>query len=287
LFNGKVLNEKSLAAALTSVKTNDGKTPPNGEYGYGLVIREYRGLQVVEHGGGLHGFISELGRFPQEKLTVVILTNISPPEVSMDANTVGQFYLWDKMEKQPSYSMQTSTAQDLKAYEGRYDFTNGAVMTITSEGSSLFAQLTGQQRFPIFAAGPDEFFWKVVEAKIKFKRNENRQVVGGHFSQGGNEIDVQKMKEEKIIALDPALYKKYTGKYDYGNNFHITVTTENNKIFAQGTNQPKLEIFPVTEKEFIVMEANARILFVEGPDGKVNKINLDMGGQRKDAPRIE
>jgi hypothetical protein len=287
LFNGKVLNEKSFAAALTSVKTNDGKTPPNGEYGYGLVIRKYRGLQVVEHGGGLHGFISELGRFPQEKLTVVILTNISPPEVSMDANTVGQFYLWDKMEKQPSYSMQTGAAQDLKAYEGRYDFRNGAVMTITSESNSLFAQLTGQQRFPIFAAGTDEFFWKVVEAKIKFTRNENGQVVGGHFSQGGNEIDVQKMKEEKIITLDPSLYKKYTGKYDYGNNFHITVTTENDKIFAQGTNQPKLEMFPVAEKEFILMEANARILFVEGPDGKVSKINLDMGGQKKDAPRIE
>lgn len=287
LFNGRVLNEKSLTAALTSVKLNDGKTPPNGEYGYGLVIRKYRGLRVVEHGGGLHGFISELARFPEEKLTVAILTNISPPEVSMDANTVGQFYLGEKMEKQPSYSVQTGSAQDVKAYEGRYDFTNGAVMTITSEGSSLFAQLTGQQRFPIFAAGPDEFFWKVVEARIKFKRNENGQVVGGHFSQGGNEIDVQKMKEEKIIVLDPALYKRYAGKYDYGNNFHITVTTENNKIFAQGTNQPKLEIFPVAEKEFVVMEANARILFVEGPDGKINKINLDMGGQKKDAPRIE
>ena len=160
-------------------------------------------------------------------------------------------------------------------------------MTITSEKNELFAQLSGQSRFPIFPSAPDEFFWKVVDARIKFNRNEQGEVTGGHFVQNGNEIDVPKMKEEKIISINPALYKNYTGKYDYGNNFHITVTTENNKIYAQGTNQPRLEILPVSEKEFVIMDVNARITFIEGPDGKVNKLNLDMGGQKKDAPKIE
>ncbi len=287
LYNGKVLNDKSLEAAFTSVKLNNGKVPPSGEYGYGLVLRKYRDLSVVEHGGGLHGFISQLSRFPEEKFTAVILTNISPPEVDMNANDVAQFYFWEKMAKQPSYSAQSYAGQDLKPYEGRYDFRNGAVMTITSEKNELFAQLSGQSRFPIFPSAPDEFFWKVVEARIKFIRNEQGEVTGGHFVQNGNEIDVPKMKEEKIVSIDPVLYKNYTGKYDYGNNFHITVTTENNKIFAQGTNQPRLEIFPVSEKEFVIMDINARIIFVEGPDGKVNKLNLDMGGQKKDAPKIE
>ena len=215
------------------------------------------------------------------------MTNLSPPEVNMSASTVAQFYLWEKMAQQPSFSAQSYAAQDVKQYEGRYDFRNGAVMTITSEKNELSAQLSGQPKFQIFASGPDEFFWKVVDARIKFNKNEKGEVTGGHFTQNGNEIDVPKMKEEKIVLVDPSLYKNYTGKYDYGNNFHITVTTENNKIFAQGTNQPRLEIFPVSEKEFVVMDINARITFVEGPDGKVNKLNLDMGGQKKDAPKIE
>jgi CubicO group peptidase (beta-lactamase class C family) len=287
LFNGKVLGDKSLAAALTPVKLNNGSTPPGFEYGYGLALGTYRDLPIVQHGGGLHGFISQLTRFPDNKLTVAILTNISPPEANLNANAIAQFYLWKKMAKQPSYSAQSSLSQDLKMFEGRYDFRNGAVMIVTSEGDGLFAQLTGQQRFPIFASGPDEFFWKVVEAKIKFKRNEKGEVTGGHFTQGGNAIDAPKLKDEKIASVDPAIYKNYTGKYDYGNNFHITVTTENNKIFAQGTNQPKFEIFPVSEKEFFLRDANARIIFVEGVDGKVNKLNLDMAGQKKDAPKIE
>ena len=35
------------------------------------------------------------------------------------------------------------------------------------------------------------------------------------------------------------------------------------------------------------MDINARITFIEGPDRKVNKLNLDMGGQKKDALKIE
>ena len=286
LYSGKVLNEKSFTAAITPVILNNGKKAPGFEYGYGLALGKYREHSVVQHGGGLHGFISQLSRFPEDKLTVAILTNIAPPEANLDAYTIAQFYLWENMAKQPSYSAQ-SVSGDVKAYEGRYDFRNGAVMIVSAEGNELFAQLTGQPKFPIFSSAPDEFFWKVVEAKIKFTRNESGEVTGGHFSQGGNEFDVPKMKEDKIVSIDPALYKKYTGKYDYGNNFHITVTTENNKIFAQGTNQPKFEILPISEKEFVIKEVNARILFVDGPDGKANKLNLDMAGQKKDAPRIE
>jgi CubicO group peptidase (beta-lactamase class C family) len=287
LFNGKVLNEKSLAAAFTSVKLNNGKTPTDGEYGYGIAMRTYRDLLTIQHAGGLHGFVSQLTRFPKENLTVAILTNLTPPEVNLNANTLAEFYLWDKMAKQSSYAAQSSEGLNLKDYVGRYDFRNGAVMTITSEGKELFAQLSSQQKFPIFTSAPDEFFWKVVDAKIKFVRNDKGEVTHGHFAQNGNEIDVPKLKEETIIALDPALYKAYCGKYDYGSNFFITISTENNKIFAQGTNQPKLEIFPVSEKEFILKDLNARISFIPGSDGKINKLNLDMAGQKKDAPKVE
>jgi CubicO group peptidase (beta-lactamase class C family) len=287
LFNGQVINEKSLASALTPVKLNNGNLPPDGEYGYGLMLGKYRDVGVVAHGGGLHGFITQLSRYPQEKLTVAILTNIAPAEANMNAHTVAQLYLWEKMASQTSYSTVALKPQDLKVYEGRYDFRNGLVMTVTSEGDGLYAQLSGQSRFQIYPSAQDEFFWKVVEAKIKFTRNEKGEVNGGHFTQGGNEIDVVQMKEEKIVSINPAIYKNYTGKYDYGNNFHITVTVENNRLFAQGTNQPKLEIFPLSETEFVARDVNAKIIFVPGPDGKVSKLNLDMAGQKKDAPKIE
>ena len=55
---------------------------------------------------------------------------------------------------------------------------------------------------------------------------------------------------------------------------------------AQATSQPKFEILPISEKEFIVRELNAKLLFVKEPDGKVSKLILDMAGQKKDVIRI-
>lgn len=286
VFNGKVLSEASLKAALTAGVLNNGQPISNGSYGYGWVLNEFRGEEVAQHGGGLHGFVSQLSRYRNNNLTIVILTNLTPPEVELNANIIAEYFLWDKLDKQTSFSEKASANQNVKVFEGRYDFTNGAVMTITAEGNNLFAQLSGQAKFPIFPSGESEFFWKVVPAKIKFEKDENGNVIYGDFSQNGQQIKVMKLKEAKIIQVDPAIFKNFTGKYDYGNNMIITITEENGKLFAQATNQPKFELFPVSEKEYVLKDLNAKVIF-EDKDGKVSNMIVDMAGQQKAAPRME
>ncbi|SKC66697.1 serine hydrolase [Ohtaekwangia koreensis] len=287
VFHGKVLDEKSINAAFTSVVLNDGKTPSSGEYGYGWGMNTYRGLLSIGHSGGLHGFTSQLVRFPKENVTVVLLSNLVPPEVNMNPYTVAEYFLWDKMAKQNSYAVASVPDVDVSIYAGRYDFQNGAVMTITAEGKELFAQLSGQPKFPIFPSGPDEFFWKVVEARIKFIKDEKGTITHGHFVQGAFAIDAKKLKDDVIVSIKPELYTAYAGKYDYGNNIFITVTNENSKLFVQATNQPKYEIFPVSETEFTVKELNARLTFVREPAGKVSKLIVDLAGQKKESSRVE
>ena len=196
LFNGKVLQEKSLQAGLTPVLLSNGKKPDNASYGYGWFLNDYRGQDIVEHGGGLHGFISQLARYTEENVTVVLLTNLTPSEVSINSNAIAEFLLWDKMEKQKANVVNTSVSEDVSQYAGRYDFGNGAVMIITAENNNLFAQLTGQQKFPIFPSGEGEYFWKVVEAKIAFVKNTIGEVEYGNFEQNGNKLRVAKMKED-------------------------------------------------------------------------------------------
>jgi CubicO group peptidase (beta-lactamase class C family) len=285
IFNGKVLQEKSLEQGLTPVVLNNGKKPDNVNYSYGWFLNNYRGQDITEHGGGLHGFISQLARYTEENVTVVILSNITPTEANLNSNIIAEFLLWDKMENQKSNKV-VAVSEDVKQYAGRYDFQNGAVMIVTAENNSLFAQLTGQPKFPIFPSGEGEYFWKVVAAKIKFVKNASGEVEYGTFEQNGNKFNVARLKDEPIVSIDKALYKVYAGKYDYGSNMIITISNENDKIFAQATNQPKFEIFPLSEKEFMLRDLNAKLLFVKEPDGKVSKLILDMAGQKKDVARM-
>jgi hypothetical protein len=281
-----VLQDKSLKSALTPVVLNNGKKPDNTNYGYGLALDDYRGIDVIEHGGGLQGFISQLARYSKDNITVAILTNLSPPEVSTNSNTIAEFFLWQKMEKQKSREQNSAVTEDVNQYTGRYDFPNGAVMIITAENNNLFAQLTGQPKFPIFPSGNGEYFWKVVDARISFVKNANGEVEYGDFQQNGNRLSVAKMKDVPIVSIDKALYTLYSGKYDFGNNMTLTVTRESDKLFAQATNQPKFEILPISETEFTLREANAKLLFVKEQNGKISKLVLDMAGQKKDMARL-
>jgi CubicO group peptidase (beta-lactamase class C family) len=68
-------------------------------------------------------------------------------------------------------------------------------------------------------------------------------------------------KERKEIKVDPALFDKYTGRYELAPNFILTVTREGDHLFTQATGQPKVEIFPETEKDFFLKVVDAQITF--------------------------
>jgi len=101
LYGGKVLNEKSMKEALTPVVLKNGALPAM-KYGYGLGFNKYRGEDIISHGGGLHGFVTQLAYFPKEKLTIVMFSNTDQPEVNFDPNKIAETFLWNKMDKQAS-----------------------------------------------------------------------------------------------------------------------------------------------------------------------------------------
>ena len=89
----------------------------------------------------------------------------------------------------------TLPAQALDAVVGRYDYGGGkSILTVSREGDRLFAQLTGQPRFEIFAKSETEFFWKVVNAQVTFVKDKDGKVVKGVHRQGGQTIEAPRME---------------------------------------------------------------------------------------------
>ena len=54
------------------------------------------------------------------------------------------------------------------------------------------AQLTGQPPFQIFPESPLAFFWRVVDAQIRFVEQDGA-VTGAVFSQGGQTAEIAKV----------------------------------------------------------------------------------------------
>jgi CubicO group peptidase (beta-lactamase class C family) len=72
LANHTLLDATTLEQMWTPAKLAKGEAG----YGFGWGIGKANGHRVVSHGGGIPGFSTELMRFPDDKLTVIVLTNM-------------------------------------------------------------------------------------------------------------------------------------------------------------------------------------------------------------------
>lgn len=70
----QVLDPKTIALLSTPHAAIPGSTR---SYGYGLEIRDWRGIHIVEHGGSRAGYGSEIRMAPAERVAVIVQTNRS------------------------------------------------------------------------------------------------------------------------------------------------------------------------------------------------------------------
>jgi len=141
---------------------NNGKTI---EYGLGVFVSKYRGLPIVEHGGALFGYRTELLRFPQQKFSVITLCNLGTSGPRNLANQVAEVYLAGQFAADANGGSAATTAQqaDPQPFVGSYRSAEShSVYTLsTADGDLvLFGQhlkAAGANRF-VFPGGPEFHF---------------------------------------------------------------------------------------------------------------------------------
>ena len=89
LYTEKLIKKSSLEQMWTPVKLNNGKTYP---YGFGWSLNEVRGHHLIEHGGSWQGFKSQIARYVDDKLTVVVFANLSQANPARIAHGVAAIY---------------------------------------------------------------------------------------------------------------------------------------------------------------------------------------------------
>jgi len=85
-----ILTGKSKEQMWTPVKLNDGKPT---KYGFGWFIDTLDGHKNIGHSGSTSGFSATIQRFPDDKLTIIILTNTDEQIAATLAKKLAAFYL--------------------------------------------------------------------------------------------------------------------------------------------------------------------------------------------------
>lgn len=277
VHNNTLISAESRAKAFTNTALNNGD-PTN--YGYGWMINEVNGTPSIEHGGGIFGYTTAGIYVPGENLYVIVLTNrdgASPDGVAVKlaAHALGKPYA----NSDASISL---TDEQLKKWVGNYDFDDEVIRSITFEDGKLLSQREGSNKLPIFPVSKNDFIFEDGLTSYNFGMEGGKKIVdfSARINKGkGTETDKRPATEKEEIAVDPKVLPDYVGEYELAPTFVITVTTKDDKLFAQATGQPQFEVFPESEDTFFLKVVAAKLVFGRDDSGKVTDVTLHQGGQ--------
>jgi CubicO group peptidase (beta-lactamase class C family) len=289
LYTDKLLQPDSVKRMMTKSKLNGGEETT---YGLGFGVGTLRSKTAISHGGGIHGFSTYATRLPDERIYVAVLTNA--PGLPVRPTTVGDriaaLLAGDPFE---SFKRISLDAEVLQGYVGVYRIDEDSERIVSLDDGQLFTQRSGGARLPAHPHSRTGFFYDATFSHFEFVLDDAGEALEMLMYQNGGDVPeraqrVSKTAPEKEVAeIDPAIYDGYVGEYELQPGFTLTVTREDDRLFAQATGQSRAELFAESETAFFLKVVDARVVFTPGPDGRAVQLVLHQGGQEITAKRID
>lgn len=108
LYKNEPIKQSLLQQMWTPAKLNDSKSTA---YGFGWGVDMHRKHKNVSHGGGTVGFSTFISRYPDDKITVVVLTNRGFANAGAIARRIAELYIPGLAEdKEPQVTQTLRTA---------------------------------------------------------------------------------------------------------------------------------------------------------------------------------
>jgi CubicO group peptidase (beta-lactamase class C family) len=211
-------------------------------YAMGQDIGKYKGLKIISHGGADAGYRSFLVRFPDQRFSVNVLSNLATFNPGGMSFQIADIYLKDKLvtagtEKEKTESKIPDEIKEIKidhdvlvSYCGKYEWQPGIFVTISIENDQLFVSAPELPKTPMVPVTTTEFDVKAVSARVTFITDSGK-VSKMKVQMGGGEQIAMRMPD-----FDPSKINltEYSGDF-YSPELSTTYTmvVESGKLIAR------------------------------------------------------
>ncbi len=208
-------------SALINKLQTRGKLNSGSEISYacGLQVLNYRGVPMVEHDGANAGFRTELMRFPDQHLSIIVLSNSGAANPKELAQKIADYCLGDRltaelggMDEKKSVSATNKPPETVSAlppssfadYDGTYYSPElGVSYTILPGEREFIVQIGSVSSFRIFRFSGELFGVKNrPSTSFKFTRNADGKVDG--FTLEGGRVHHLRFKKTDGATAAPA-----------------------------------------------------------------------------------
>ena len=259
----------------------------NGEkldYAFGLMSGTYKGLRTVAHGGALEGYRTQMIRFPDERFSVICLSNFSEANPTKFCFEIAQVYLAGKLKEEktgaPKPSVKPAFLQlpegKLKDVAGTYiQPAEESIVNISLEDGKLWVEFMGR-KFPLGVVIESEFrvLDAPVEAVLKFEKpTAGKPMIMNMVMEGQKGVRYEKIKPAKPT---PAEVQEFAGDYrsdELGTTFRLAV--KDGKLFFVHKNALPNALQPTLPDKFAAGPFALR--FVRGNEKKITGFVLNAG----------
>jgi hypothetical protein len=193
----------------------------------------------------------------------------------------------------------------LEQYVGDYALETGIAISLRLQQDRLMAQVSGQPSLEVTPESETKFFYRVLPAQLEI-RIADGAVAGLVLHQHGSQQYLKRVSADELdrltrtlrqrlaeqqrprvpVGIDPALLPLYAGRYRLDATRILTVSADAGHLYFQAPNQPRVEIFPESERCFFFTVAAVQISFVLGEDGGVTHAVLHESGRDIPVARI-
>ena len=262
--------------------------------GLAIMIDQHYGALTYWHGGATGGSRSYIGFSPDTQHGLVILFDNDTREAESIAADL------DRPPAAASPARQTETPlppEQAAAFVGVYVLDAHTRFTVLSAGAGrLQVRLAGQPFAPVFFAGRDRFFLRIVPAEYQFDRDAGGRVGSLTLLQNGREMTARRVDEPLPVVLPTtkAELQAYVGTYDLPAepglppNAQFTIAVHVGTLFAKRTGQPEYPVFKDRADHFVYDVFEAELTFEHDATGKVTALVLHQNGREwratRDAP---
>lgn len=149
----KIGDAAFVAEQQTPGKFNDGRVH---QYALGLTVGSYKGVRQVEHSGSTAGYRAHLARYPDQRVSVAVLCNVTSGAATQYARNVADIYLGSALKPTTATATHTVTESEATRLAGLYrDVNRGTVTTIVRDGTRL--RLNNDRGPELLATSPTRF----------------------------------------------------------------------------------------------------------------------------------
>ena len=252
-------------------------------YGLGLMIDQWKGVQRVRHGGADVAHRSALNYYPELRAGVTVQSNNAGINVESYANQIVEAFFGARLKDAAPVAAAGPGAFDttrFDAYAGQYalDEAPAFVVSFSRRGAKYYTQASGQPEVEMTPTSDSTFKLTVVDASITFHREADGSVK--HLTLHQNGAHRATRVGAVAAAAKPDLHT-FVGRYfsDELEAFY-DVTLEQDTLVLRGRRTEPVKLKHGSGDRFTGSFPIASIVFERDPAGKVTGFRAGNGRTR-------